>query len=66
MAKHSGVVKFYNKDRKFGFIKADDGNEFFFHISGVLDEHPPEQGQNVRFEIITAPKGPKAVEVQSI
>lgn len=32
----TGVVTFYNVDKKYGFIKADDGSgETFVHISSI-------------------------------
>ena len=32
----TGVVRFYNVDKKYGFIKADDGSgETFVHISRI-------------------------------
>ena len=32
----TGVVRFYNVDKKYGFIKADDGSgEIFVHISRI-------------------------------
>ena len=31
----NGKVKFYNKEKKFGFIAGDDGKDYFFHATGI-------------------------------
>lgn len=64
----SGTVKFFNKEKGYGFITPDDGaRDVFVHISAVersglaaLDD-----GQRVSFETEPDPKGkgPKAVNL---
>ena len=64
----SGVIRRLVKDRGFGFIKSDDGQDFFFHRSelrGVTFELLKE-GENVEFEKGEGPKGPKAVNIKLI
>ncbi len=34
----NGVVKFFNEVKGFGFIKGDDGQEIFVHVSGLKEE----------------------------
>ena len=34
----NGKVKFYNREKKFGFIIGDDGKDYFFHDTGVSNE----------------------------
>ncbi|MFY0639250.1 MULTISPECIES: cold-shock protein [Maricaulis] len=65
----TGVVKFFNQSKGFGFITPDEGgNDVFVHISAVQASGLPglEDGQKVSFE--TEPdrrgKGPKAVDLQ--
>ena len=64
----TGVVKFFNQSKGFGFITPDEGgNDVFVHISAVQASGLPglEDGQKVSFE--TEPdrrgKGPKAVNL---
>jgi CspA family cold shock protein len=47
-----GAVKFYNKDRGYGFLKRDDGQrDIFVHINAVeADCEALEIGQRVTFE----------------
>ena len=35
----TGTIKFYNKEKAFGFITPDHGAaDIFFHISGLVDK----------------------------
>ena len=42
----TGKVKFYNKEKKYGFITGDDGKDYFFHASGVSNELYVQDGDN--------------------
>lgn len=62
----TGVVRRLVRERGFGFIKSDDGQDFFFHRSelrGVTFELLKE-GESVEFESSEGPKGPKAVNIK--
>ena len=58
-----GKVKFFNVTKGFGFIKAEDGKEYFFHESD-LNGGTADEGDSVEFEIEKADRGPKAVKVK--
>ena len=59
-----GKIKFYNKDRGFGFIKSDR-EDFFFHVTDLQDqEYLPQAEDKVRFSVITGKKGLKAAYVE--
>ncbi len=65
----TGVVKFFDQTKGFGFIKPDDGGkDVFVHISAVQASGLPPltDGQKVSFD--TEPdrrgKGPKAVNLK--
>ena len=45
----TGKVKFYNKEKKYGFITGDDGKDYFFHASGVSNELYVQDGDKVEF-----------------
>ncbi|MFM2338457.1 MAG: hypothetical protein RL115_1650 [Bacteroidota bacterium] len=57
-----GTVKFFNTEKGFGFIKGDDGQEYFVHKSGLIDEI--QQGDAVEFELQDGKKGLVAVSVK--
>jgi cold shock protein len=62
-ATHTGTVKFYNAEKRFGFIKHDDSSsETFVHASGLVDQ--VTQGDKVKFAIQDGPKGKTAVNVR--
>jgi CspA family cold shock protein len=45
----TGVVKFFNEAKGFGFIKEDGGQEIFVHASGLKEDI--RENDNVVFEI---------------
>jgi len=60
-----GTVKFFNESKGFGFIAEDDStNEFFVHISGLIDQI--QEGDKVEFELKEGRKGLNAVNVKAI
>lgn len=63
-----GKVKKLLKDRGFGFIASEDGQELFFHRSGLagVEFDSLREGQGVEFEIENAPKGPRAVKIKPV
>jgi cold shock protein len=64
-ATHTGTVKFYNAEKRFGFIKHDDSNtETFVHASGLVDQIA--QGDKVQFSVQDGQKGKTAVDVRRV
>jgi CspA family cold shock protein len=63
-----GTVKKIVPARGFGFIAADDGQEYFFHESGVdssLNFGSLRGGEAVSFDIEQSQKGPRANRVRA-
>lgn len=60
-----GTVKWFNKEKGFGFVTDEDGKDIFVHFSGIASEgfKTLEDGQTVSFEIEESDRGPKAVNV---
>ena len=45
-----GKVKFFNESKGYGFIKDNDSeNEYFVHVSGLIDE--VRQDDSVTFQV---------------
>jgi len=62
---HEGRVKWYSKEKGYGFIVHSGGEQVFFHHSGIknLGEEFPEDAP-VTFLVEETEKGPQAVEVE--
>jgi cold shock protein len=63
----SGIIKRLVRDRGFGFIRDDGGQEWFFHRSSVQQGSFDElnEGQRVNFDEEPSAKGPRAGNVRS-
>jgi cold shock protein len=64
----TGTVKKVVADRGFGFITAEDGEEYFFHRTGVDSSLTFENlsiGERVSFEVERGEKGPRARQVRA-
>lgn len=57
-----GIVKFFNAEKGFGFIKTESGEDIFVHVSGLNDSI--KEGDDVTFETIEGKKGLNAVNVK--
>ena len=60
-----GTVKWFNDQKGFGFITAEDGKEVFVHHSAIKESgfRSLEEGQKVTFDITQGAKGPQASNV---
>ena len=61
-----GTIKFYNRNKRYGFIKGDDENEYFFHETGLSDGIYVKDDDKVEFTVVDGDRGEKAVDVSLI
>jgi len=61
--KQKGTVKFFNDTKGFGFITGEDSEEYFVHISGILNQDEITQGDQVTFNVVDGDRGKKAENV---
>ena len=63
---HTGKIKKLVRERGFGFIDDTDGQEVFFHQTGLVEASfdALNEGQEVEFEVEKSDKGPRAINVK--
>jgi CspA family cold shock protein len=62
----TGMVKWFNDSKGYGFIQADGTErDVFVHYSAIQGDgfKSLAEGQKVSFELIDGPKGPQAANV---
>jgi CspA family cold shock protein len=62
----TGTVKFFNKSKRYGFIKGDDGEDYFFHESGLSEGIYVQDNDKVEFKVVDGDRGKKAVDISII
>lgn len=61
----SGIVKWFNASKGFGFIEQEDGPDVFVHHTAINSNgfRTLNEGDRVTFDIVQGPKGPAAANV---
>lgn len=63
-----GKVKWFNKEKGFGFIEREDGNDVFVHFSAIQGEgfKSLEEGQAVSYDLSEGARGMQAANVEKL
>ena len=62
-----GKCKFFNSAKGYGFITSNDGQDYFFHFSGLpKKEDKVGKDDKVSFELEEGNKGLKAINIKPI
>lgn len=67
--RETGVVKWFNAQKGYGFIERDSGGDVFVHFSAISDQagfRTLEEGERVEFSVEQGQKGPAAADVRRI
>lgn len=60
---NTGIIKFFNETKGYGFVKEDvNQKEYFVHATGLIDK--VKQNEKVTFELKEGKKGINAVNVK--
>ena len=65
----TGIVKWFNDAKGFGFITPDEGGEdLFAHFSAINSPgfKTLKENQRVSFEVVSGPKGKQASNIQNL
>ncbi|MGE0312381.1 MAG: cold-shock protein [Lautropia sp.] len=65
----TGIVKWFNESKGFGFIAPDDGaKDVFAHFSAIQGSgfKSLREGQKVSFDVTTGPKGEQASNIRAL
>ena len=61
-----GTVKFFNREKEFGFITGEDGKDYFVHKTGLEAGVEIDKEDEVTFETEKGDRGLKAVKVVKV
>lgn len=65
----SGICKWFNNEKGYGFLTGEDGKDVFVHYTAIKSEEERKtlnQGDKVTFEIVECERGVQAANVQKI
>tara|TARA_Y100001970_G_scaffold63566_1_gene81404 strand:- start:540 stop:734 length:195 start_codon:yes stop_codon:yes gene_type:complete len=59
----TGEIKIWNKDKGWGFIAGDDGDDYFVNISNIRTGNMVKMGSRVKFDTAQTSRGAIAENV---
>jgi len=67
--RETGVVKWFDDQKGYGFISRDGGDDVFVHFSSIQEQagfRSLAEGDRVEFRVEQGQKGPSAVDVRRL
>jgi CspA family cold shock protein len=64
----TGIVKWFNGSKGYGFITRDEGEDVFVHFNAIVGDgyKSLDEGDHVQFEVERGPKGLQAANVSKV
>lgn len=59
-----GKVKWYNKEKGYGFIQGDDGQEYFMHHTQLPRDAKLQPGDKMSFDVTETDRGLQAQNIE--
>ena len=68
MAEYTGVVRWFNNAKGYGFLGREQGEDVFCHFSSIQSDgyKSLKEGEAVSFNIVQGEKGPQADQVKRL
>ncbi len=68
MSETTGIVKWFNESKGYGFIEQDNGPDVFAHFRSIVGSgfRTLVEGQRVKFTVTEGQKGPQAENIEVI
>lgn len=66
---YTGMVKWFDNERGYGFISGNDGRDVYVHHAQVKEKTNDKdlhEGEEVSFDVVEKEKGPMAINVQKL
>jgi len=63
-----GFIKWFDKNKGYGFVKADEGDDLFLHLSKIKNRgaYTPSANERVKYRREDSPKGPVALDLEYV
>jgi cold shock protein len=58
-----GTVKFFNTEKKFGFVTGEDGKDYFVHQTALKNGVTIKENDAIEFDTEQGDKGMRAINV---
>ena len=66
--RQTGIVKWFNESKGYGFIAQESGSDIFAHYSDIAEPGMESltEGQKVEFTVAQGRKGPQAEQIKPV
>ncbi|MDA3855150.1 MAG: cold shock domain-containing protein [Candidatus Woesearchaeota archaeon] len=58
-----GTIKWYRKEKGYGFITGEDEKDYFLHLTALPQNVDNVEGKEVEFEVETTQRGVQATKI---